>query len=1054
MTMDPTAVMRAIRQSALWLAVACAAHAVSTCVGGDEPAFHFVDVSAERGIGPYTMAFGKGASIAAADYDDDGDVDFFAPCAEGVPDQLYRNLGDGTFEEIAAAAGLDSLDRGRVALWFDYDGDHRLDLFVAGDCFGLDLQCTEVNTLKLYRQVADSIFLDVTEAAGIPDDIIFSTAPHRGGMAAGDIDGDGYLDLIFGLWSGPARVLLNQADGTFTDHGAASGIGPTYGHYWQPVMHDFDRDGFLDIYALVDFTGNHLWVNQGDATFIDRAGAAGADSAWNDMGVTLGDYDNDGDLDVYVTNITTTSRHNVLYRNDSVGVDLQFVDVSEETGAAEGGWGWGCCFFDADNDGRLDIATTNGWFDGIAASDPSRFYLNRGDVPEVFADVSTAVGFDDTYWGSALVAVDYDRDGDLDLLQSCNGNGTQPHLLRVLENRPVDGRSAGNHLVVKPRMTGPNHRAIGAVVRITVGATEMMRLIGAGTSFFGQEPAEAFFGLGDAERVDLVRVEWPDGRVSEITDVAANQVITVGPITFTDVTLTAGIGRPGVLTESVAWGDYDNDGDEDLYLTNDGPNRLFRNDGGDAFTDVTEIAGVGSARWSVGTGFADLDNDGDLDLYVVSFGEGSDVLYRNDGPVGKGGETAFTDVTVDAGTTFDGSSRGMAFVDYDRDGRLDIYVNAIGPDILYRNLGNLKFTNVADDLGTNPTGQGVGIVGTDVNGDGWIDLYTANRSGEPSNLFVNDGGAFTDVALDAGITAAGLGMGVLSFDYDNDLDMDLYWTTWPGADVPVPNRLYENTGDGSLFVDVAEATGTTDVSGWGISCNAGDVDNDGWEDFFVSNGFSANSGPSVLYRNLGGVAFEDVTSALDPGSGLADYDGRGVAFADYDGDGDLDVVLTGGTDDMTRLWRNDTANGNHWITLSLIGRSSNRSAVGARVEVTANGVRTVKEVSGGAGRGSFNSLPLEFGLGSAPAGTGTAFIRWPSGRPHLVEALATDRLHALTEPREGDRDDDGDVDLGDLMQILDDWGTCPEPPDYCLSDLDGDGRVGLTDLLAVLGNWS
>lgn len=463
----------------------------------------------------------------------------------------------------------------------------------------------------------------------------------------------------------------------------------------------------------------------------------------------------------------------------------------------------------------------------------------------------------------------------------------------------------------------------------------------------------------------------------------------IAQLAFTDVSATAGVGLPGELTESVAWGDYDNDGDQDLYLTVNGPNRLFRNDGGDTFTDVTVVAGVGHAGFSVGCAFGDLDNDGDLDLFVVSFSEGPDVLYRNDGPIGAGGEHVFTDIAMSAGITVERSSRGTALLDYDRDGLLDIYVVAIGAYILYHNLGNLQFEDVAAALGVNQVATGVGVVCSDVDNNGWIDIYTGNRNSEPNLLFMNDQGTFTTPAT--GIDAVGLGMGVLSFDYDNDLDFDLYWTTWPGAD----NALYRNDS-GTTFTDIAVATGTADPDGWGIGCNAGDVDNDGWEDFFVTNGASDETTPNVLFQNQGNGTFADVTAAL----GGAAFDGRGVAFADYDNDGDLDLIVTSDVEEPNHLWRNDTDNGNHWIAFHLIGVSSNRSAIGARVEVTTPVRTIVKEVSGGAGRGSQNSLPLEFGLGAATS-IDQVTVRWPSGAIQVVDGdrLDVDRFHTLTEGR-------------------------------------------------------
>ena len=501
----------------------------------------WVEVGEARGIRPFVMDDGMGGGVAAADFDDDDDVDLFVPNAGGVPDQLYRNLSDGTFEEIAAAAGVASIERGRVALWLDYDGDRRLDLLVAADCWTATLvECSGIRPLRLYRQVADAVFVDVTQQSGLHDDLT-QAKEHRGGLAAGDLDNDGDLDLLTGLWLGEARLYRNDSgdagDTIFTEVGAAGGLGGVVRHHWQPMIHDFDGDGWLDIYSAIDFTANRLWLNQGDLSFVDQAPAAGLDNAWNDMGLALGDVDSDGDLDIYVTNIWDyvpgEGRQNELFRNDSVGGVPQFVRTAPEAGVGNGGWGWGTTFLDADLDGDLDLAATNGW---ALAIDSSKFFLNLGGDPVSFADVSGQVGFDDDCWGSSLIAADLDRDGDLDLVQTCNGIGPneQPHAVRLLDNQPDAARGAGHYLVVKPRMDGPNHRAIGAVVRLEAGGLNLMRLITAGTSFLGQEPAEAHFGLGAATTVDRLTVEWPGGTTTVLEDIAADRQLVVMPPLFAD----------------------------------------------------------------------------------------------------------------------------------------------------------------------------------------------------------------------------------------------------------------------------------------------------------------------------------------------------------------------------------------------------------------------------------------------------------------------------------------------------------------------------------------
>jgi len=520
--------LRALKCGLSLLLMVLGSSTSSLSISAQEADFQFVEVAAESGISEFVSAAGVGASVAAADYDDDGDIDIFAPNTDGVPDQLYRNLGAGQFEEIAASVGLASVEQSRAALWFDFDGDHRLDLFVAGDCFEKEEECFEQSTIRLYRQTDEGAFDDVTLQAGFVDDMITEARQRRGGLTAGDFNNDGYLDLLVPIWLGEIRVFLNNGDGTFTDISLASGMGGEIRTWWQHVMHDWNQDGWLDIYTAIDFGEDRLWINQRNNTFLNVAREADVHNFFNGMGIAPGDYDNDGDIDIYVTNITIHVKHNVLHRNDSAGSNLQFAEVSEESGVAFAGWAWGCTFFDADNDGYLDLAVTNGYKDRLNyETDPSRLFRNTGTTPVYFEDVSDAVGFNDTLLGFSLVALDFDRDGRLDLLQTTQALNDDPSRLRLLRNQPGAGVEQNNFLVIRPRMEGPNHWAIGAVVRARAGELSMTRLITAGTSFMGQEPAEAHFGLGTADRVDEVIIEWPDGTESVLRNVEANQILTV-----------------------------------------------------------------------------------------------------------------------------------------------------------------------------------------------------------------------------------------------------------------------------------------------------------------------------------------------------------------------------------------------------------------------------------------------------------------------------------------------------------------------------------------------
>ncbi len=488
----------------------------------------FTDIGPSKGIEPYVMPIGFVSGIAAADYDNDGFVDVFVPNAGGAADQLYHNLGNGSFEEVAGDVGLASTENNRAALWFDYNGDHRLDLVVGSDCLTerplVADPCASPVNQRLYRQKSDGTFEDVTVAANL--DVGWGTRladSHHAGFAAGDIDNDGYLDLFASSWGHRLYLYRNNTDGTFSDVTVASNVSVTPYHHHQPVMYDFNGDGWIDIYVAVDLgINNYLLINQQNGTFVDEAFDAGVDNGQSDMGVALGDYDNDGDIDIYVTEITRSFIHNIFYRNDSVGPNLAYTEIALDLGVDDSYWGWGTTFLDCNNDMLLDLAATNGWFLDRWDDDPSKFWLNMGGNPITYSDVSNAVQFNDTFIGSSLIAFDYNRDGDVDMMQTTSGGP-----LRLMDNVPNGEPGSGHYLVVRPRMPGTNYFAIGSVVRVTVGSTTMMRPIVAGISYMGQEPAEAFFGLGSATVADQVVVEYPNGEQVTLKNVAGDQVITV-----------------------------------------------------------------------------------------------------------------------------------------------------------------------------------------------------------------------------------------------------------------------------------------------------------------------------------------------------------------------------------------------------------------------------------------------------------------------------------------------------------------------------------------------
>ena len=491
----------------------------------------FTEVSSDRGItnvAAISYLYGNGAAIA--DYDGDGDLDFFLCTEGGIADKLYENDGDGFFTDVADQLGLSSTKRTRVALWLDYDGDEDLDLISLSDCY---LEgCDDPITISFYEQRNNGSFAEVSKDIGLElgdkYDTNLSIAP--GGLAAGDLNNDGYLDLIISVWGGPITYFENTTTGGFTDKSEVSLLGPDFQYRWQPMIADFNEDGFQDIYMNVDFEANEFWLNNGDGTFTDIAESSLTDSAFNEMGLTIGDYDNDGDFDLYATNISREDngelRHNILLKNlwSTTGV-LIFDELANDLQVGASGWDWGTTFFDANNDGQLDLVTTNGWTPDGWGIDLSRLWLNLGDG--LFGDISNTSLFSDELDATSLMAFDMDRDGDLDLLQTLKENSNITDALQLYENSLSETSQPGNYIVVKPRQENGNHFAIGAVVKLTTTNGTQMRLISAGTSLYGQEPAEAYFGLGDANTIIEIKVLWPDQTETIVKDVSVNQVLTV-----------------------------------------------------------------------------------------------------------------------------------------------------------------------------------------------------------------------------------------------------------------------------------------------------------------------------------------------------------------------------------------------------------------------------------------------------------------------------------------------------------------------------------------------
>jgi hypothetical protein len=530
-------------------------------------------------------------------------------------------------------------------------------------------------------------------------------------------------------------------------------------------------------------------------------------------------------------------------------------------------------------------------------------------------------------------------------------------------------------------------------------------------------------------------------------------------VTFLDITAQAGINfahhngataTATILNEAgpgLCTADYDGDGWLDVYLIGgEGHNALYRNNHDGTFSDVTEKAGVPGTAFGLGCVWGDYDNDGHPDLYVTQYGR--NVLYHNNG------DGTFTDVTAKAGVgALDFGARfhsAAAFIDYDRRGLLDLYAGSYvdydpqrGPTqckvavgdrvittscrpqayrgtagILFRNNGNGTFANVTRQMGIyQPRGKNLAVQTVDYDGDGWPDLVVAN-DGEPAYLYHNlKGRRFEEIGMLAGIAldedgGAMAAMNIDLADYDNDGFPDLFISDFQGSGA----HLWRNDGKGAFSEETeASGIGIATINNLGFGGGFLDYDNDGWRDIFVANGHvypEIDSTGQAHYRQINQLFhndrnghFSEATKQAGPGFQHA-FVGRGVVFGDFFNNGKMDILVAN-NNDRPLLLRNDGVTGNHFVTFHLIGTKSNRDAVGARIYVHAGNLNEFDEVRSGGSYMSNRDPRPHFGLAGNTCVQRVEIV-WPNGLRQAFSSVPADHFWVITEGEPHPRLDAGD----------------------------------------------
>ena len=945
----------------------------------------------------------QSGGLALDDIDNDGDLELYIAPGRNEKGRLLTFDG-GRFVELPGNNGIAPAEMDRAGYFVDLDGDGWKD-FVS----------IQYQSVEVFMSDQTGGFVEATEASGITHErFTFS-------MAAADYDLDGDLDLFFAHWGGVVDqsalteyLWENDGAGHFTDVSDKVMITskvefdpPEIAELsFTPTFADIDNDGYPDMLLASDAESSQVLRNEAGLQFVDATTDVISDK--NGMGGAVADYDRDGDLDWFVSSIHNltgddvgTDTGNRMYRNvDGLG---NFEDVTDLTGLRNADWGWGSCFADFDNDGHVDLLVTNGY--QVASErfsdDATRLFMADGEGG--FNDGAVAFGIDHTGQGRGVVCADIDADGRIDVLISNNGDAPNAYLNETNDDH--------HYLAIDLVGAGANRDAIGARVTITSASGEQTQEVQLGTWYLSQGPQTLHFGLGEDEVVTRIDVAWPGAPSAErvtsnLVDVAVDQRIVISAPTayptpipggggsglthcegngsgtsFRNVTADLGLCYDAVVGDGaqttaqeigggLALVDIDKDGLLELFVAHGHSTfgKLYSFDG-TRFIARTN-SGLDITRMDMAGYFVDLDGDGWKDFLSAQY-DGIEIFINDQ-------TGSFIDGDDATSISHSRATYSMAAGDHDNDGDLDLFFAHWGTgridgqtEYLWVNQRGGTFTDESFRIPIETGRSGNNFESeysftpllSDIDADGDVDLLLASDF-ELSQVLENEvgGDLFVDQTTDVISDENGMGAAVADYDRDGDLDWFVSSIWNPGAPTNGSgNRLYRNDGLGN-FEDVTDEAGVREGDwGWG-SCFA-DFDNDGYADIFHTNGHQSlpqfENDPSRLFMSNGDGTFTERAAQM----GIAHTDqGRGVVCADYDYDGKVDIFIANNGTSPT-IFRNEVDNGNHFITIDLVGTDANSEAVGARVTVTTQSGSQVQEVYLGTAYLSQAPSTLHFGLG-------------------------------------------------------------------------------------------